>query len=1005
MKIVKLRFKNINSLKNEQVIDFNEEPLQSSGIFLITGATGSGKSTILDVITLALYNQIPRFGKISNTVITNQGSIITHHTREAFAEVYYTSKNKLYVSKWSLAKNRNDNFNDYHMELWDQTENKILDYKKSEIPDANEKIIGLSYDQFIKSILLSQGEFAQFLKADHSKRAELLEKLTGSEIYRKLGKASFEKHKLQKEILEQQQSQLGNTELLATEEILKIEDRVKEIKDLLEENSRSINLLNNKKTKKEEHNNLKVQKEKFAEQLLELNERVTTFKIQKARMEKHTSLTPFRGDLTLFKELSEREVKLITDERAIKEQIKALKDSKDLLLNDCSALTKTTTLDSNYLQSITEFENKINAVDEELNRLKLEGATMRNEVNLMINDMDIRHKQWHNDRIDPLEAISLIGKELEEATSILSKNNIDLKTNITDLVSQNELLIQKINAIKIVEELNNKVLHLVEQKSTVAAKTLALNKSIVERKRAIIQLEKDKKSIELKLQELRKAKEEAFSKMELSSLRDQLLDNEPCPLCGALDHPYCKTKSTLNIGQIEIALREADISDKEIATKIITTSSELSAAEVELKNTNESGIAIEKDMLEINNQIALLIAKNDFLPTSEIINLENTLDTNRNIIAALERTKILKPLEDRYDKMGKIMIQFVEKSQLKTSITTSKNPIVEASKFRVEIQQSLEQLLQKSTSQNEIKKQATENKSKLEDLEKSLMHNLRPLNMSNVVEASSFLMDDDEFTRLNSEYLKLLREHEQLQTKIKDNNTLLNKLNDFDFENIVLEDLIKQLHDLTKTRDENNQEQGTIAQRLKQNDANKKKANVLLKNIEVQKIELHRWELLKGFIGDKEGKRFANFAQELTLSHILELANIRLVGLSDRYLLKQRNNELFVIDLYLGNIERSVHTLSGGESFVMSLALALSLSDLASQNIRLDCLFIDEGFGTLDEDSLDTIITTLERLKDESEKTIGIISHVDSLKHRINTQIVLSKNNQGLSTITIESRE
>lgn len=100
-------------------------------------------------------------------------------------------------------------------------------------------------------------------------------------------------------------------------------------------------------------------------------------------------------------------------------------------------------------------------------------------------------------------------------------------------------------------------------------------------------------------------------------------------------------------------------------------------------------------------------------------------------------------------------------------------------------------------------------------------------------------------------------------------------------------------------------------------------------------------------------------------------------------------------------MERSVKTLSGGETFILSLALALSLSDLASRNVKLDCLFIDEGFGTLDGDTLDVVISTLERLQEESEKTIAIISHVDSLKERINSQIRLIRDSSGLSNLQI----
>ena len=102
MKIVEIKFRNINSLKGEHTVSFDQQPLSTAGIFAIVGPTGSGKSTILDVITLALFNRIPRFGKISTPDITKEGSVVTHHTKSAYASVEYKIKEKKYKSIWSV---------------------------------------------------------------------------------------------------------------------------------------------------------------------------------------------------------------------------------------------------------------------------------------------------------------------------------------------------------------------------------------------------------------------------------------------------------------------------------------------------------------------------------------------------------------------------------------------------------------------------------------------------------------------------------------------------------------------------------------------------------------------------------------------------------------------------------------------------------------------------------------------------------------------------------------
>ncbi|MDH5380403.1 MAG: Nuclease sbcCD subunit C, partial [Cyclobacteriaceae bacterium] len=169
--------------------------------------------------------------------------------------------------------------------------------------------------------------------------------------------------------------------------------------------------------------------------------------------------------------------------------------------------------------------------------------------------------------------------------------------------------------------------------------------------------------------------------------------------------------------------------------------------------------------------------------------------------------------------------------------------------------------------------------------------------------------------------------------------------------------------------------------------------------------ENEKWVLLKEAIGDSEGKRFSTFAQQLTLQHLTVLANKRLTTLTNRYILalpgESEDDDLIVLDQDMGMERRSVKTLSGGESFLISLSLALGLSDLASRNVNIESLFIDEGFGTLDPDALEQVLTTLEILQSETNKTIGVISHVSALKERIATRIEMVRAGQGFGKIMV----
>jgi len=195
---------------------------------------------------------------------------------------------------------------------------------------------------------------------------------------------------------------------------------------------------------------------------------------------------------------------------------------------------------------------------------------------------------------------------------------------------------------------------------------------------------------------------------------------------------------------------------------------------------------------------------------------------------------------------------------------------------------------------------------------------------------------------------------------------------------------------------------GALDQKLQQHAEQQQRHQSRLEAIEIQRQECDRWERLHALIGSGDGKRFRNFAQGLTFELMVAHANRQLQKMSDRYILVRDSAEpleLNVIDNYQAGEIRSTKNLSGGESFIASLALSLGLSSMASRNVRVDSLFLDEGFGTLDEDALETALETLSGLQQDG-KLIGIISHVPALKERIGTQIQVEAGSAGRSTLS-----
>lgn len=230
--------------------------------------------------------------------------------------------------------------------------------------------------------------------------------------------------------------------------------------------------------------------------------------------------------------------------------------------------------------------------------------------------------------------------------------------------------------------------------------------------------------------------------------------------------------------------------------------------------------------------------------------------------------------------------------------------------------------------------------------------------------------------------------------KIEQEKQLTNK------EKLVL---IAENQTVKTQQNELQQRLGTIRAILKNNEINQAKAASQLKIIAIQEKETERWSNLNKLIGQADGKKFRIFAQGLTLKQLVTLANRHLINLNPRYIIEKdatTDLELLIVDTFQADTKRPMSTLSGGESFLVSLALALGLSDLAGQNTNIESLFIDEGFGTLDEKTLEDAIATLENLN-HSGKTIGIISHVSALKEKITTQIRVTKKGGGVSILEL----
>ncbi len=287
---------------------------------------------------------------------------------------------------------------------------------------------------------------------------------------------------------------------------------------------------------------------------------------------------------------------------------------------------------------------------------------------------------------------------------------------------------------------------------------------------------------------------------------------------------------------------------------------------------------------------------------------------------------------------------------------------------------------------------------------------LEPVLQQRITEAG--FADEEDFlrARLPKERLdelsgmvdRLQREETEIRTRRQDRTDALRNEREKAWTDKTLEQLAEESAYLSSRLSELQKELGAINQRLQQQISQRRLQQDRVCAVELQKKECSRWENLHDLIGSADGKKFRNFAQGLTFELMVAHANRQLQKMSDRYILVRDNDEpleLNVIDNYQAGDTRSTKNLSGGESFIVSLALALGLSHMASRKVRVDSLFLDEGFGTLDEDALETALETLSGLQREG-KLIGVISHVPALKERIGVRIQVEAGNAGRSVLS-----
>ena len=1010
MKILKVEFENINSLKGFHEIDFSEEPFLTNSLFAITGPTGSGKSSILDVICLAIFGKIPRIPgsrEISRNDIEKMGTILTRNQENAFARVTYESRFGKFIAQWDISTNRNGNLRNPDMEIKDAPDGSIITSKKSEAPGKNEELIGLNYDQFIKSVLLAQGEFAQFLKTRKEERGELLEKITGTGIYRQLGIKAFEKNREASKEIQQQQYDIESIK-----------------RDLLDEEK-----LEGYTTELQQKNKLSDKQEKEIERLKTAIELKRAIASNKAEIQQHQNIYEASGkNLKEFEEkygrpLSNHEiVQPKADELRKWQQAKNTSEEFRKKKEELSASIETNKTEvknvlrntKNLIQKKTnteEFSNDLNTFRDRI--LSLQGQKQK-KLDLYISKADLlqtelRDTQVKFDKKELKDLRKTLDLELEKYTTFSEEIAKKLHLNhATDIAEHKQRIRSKINSAR---KASHDFTLFENLKSEIRSKQKELDENSLKIKLLPEQIQKAEfhaTNLQNDFKNLRLTRENQKLRASLEEHRSRLKEGEACPLCGSEHHPYVGNEDEqrqVDDNSLRIAEQKADAANKE-----------LNLLEANYKNIQEQIFSIENALKPLQQNIKLkkrefsekYPAFKEFENQQQFDNSIEQLESQLELFIDFEKIQQNKRSVENAipiaDEMQSIKKEGVALKEELDGLYTGEN-----------IQQDVQQLMnswnriqQNNVHLHKLSRENQEliaaNQKIISRSEEILQEFLAETDFATIDEALNTLMPEAEVSELRKEKQQLIKKVDDCRTSIKLLETQLQKKKQEDTE-VEKENLEQSLKNTFETFNNLKNECKELERLVKNNADQLTKMMRLKEEIAEKEKQTRRWRMLNELIGDSKGKMFNDFAQDLTLSHLLALANIRLKDLNDRYLIdKSRDDEddgLMAIDEHMGGQRRSIKTLSGGETFILSLSMALALSDLASKNVDINSLFIDEGFGTLDPETLDQTLDTLEKLQAESSKTIGIISHVESLKERITTQIQLRRNGQGYSKLSI----
>lgn len=953
MKILAIRLKNLTSIEGTVEVDFMAEPLHSAGIFAISGPTGAGKSTLLDALCLALYDKAPRFAtSVENVNLADVGdnqinqsdvrNLLRRGTSDGYAEVDFLGiDGRRYRSRWSVRRTRNKingSLQPQTLEVQELDTEKEFQGTKKELLIQLVELVGLTYEQFTRTVLLAQNDFATFLKSKGAAKAELLEKLTGTGVYSRISQEVYARNKAAQEEVTLIQNRMNVIELMPEEELLALQ---KEKELSTEKRAAGIKLLAEQNEQLNVVRSLKIQEELCKKKQQEEQEEQAREKVLQG------ALTSQEEGLVHFKAQWE----------AIQPDLKKARQLDVQIQSQQSSYIQSQQILQAANRQVAEQEQKMRVAAEQL-------QVSYSSLNRLLSHVGIE-EALQLEQVE--EILRQEENKLAAATSTNEERLLRLNSFGYPLLAEEQVKLQK----ELTRQQN--IRQLTETQTKAKTEIERLEKEVAN---CLKQLTEQETALKV-TQRLYENARMAVGK-DVKALRRQLQEGEACPVCGSTAHPYHQEQEVVD-------------------TLFRSIEQEYNVASTNYQQMNNRSIALQRDLAhqktvdgQIAEQLAALYkagieAGNEEQIQHRLAELAIRILEYRNLYAEWQRSdeeikKMRAHCEALRENVSLCRLAMQKVSSAKEQLVILQNA-ASAELKRFEVIEKALNVLRQERSQLLKGKSADEAEAAVAKREKEL--NLALEKARKEVEAVH--------NRLSG-----------LQGEMKQIALAIGELQE-QYKKIESPELLPEI--IKKQQEENlNIERAlsTMEARLLQQAKNKLTVEQIAKELAEKQTVAERWAKLNKLIGSADGAKFKVIAQSYTLNLLLLHANKHLSYLSKRYKLQQVPDTLAlqVIDCDMCDEIRTVYSLSGGESFLISLALALGLSSLSSNNLKVESLFIDEGFGSLDAESLRTAMEALEQLQMQGRK-IGVISHVQEMSERISVQVQVHKKVNGKSVLTV----